>query len=359
MALALVLIAGMAAGVSALVRRRDTFGTVTGLPFYSESAYTFTGKGFYYISDDNLVYYDLENPDSASKNMKLGTTGVTMCSSSALTALYAGGSVQILGVNDVIDAGGTVLCIRCGSTHTAVMRQDSDGGVAVLVYDAAGTLIDTIDQGSQMLVDCGLRETSSGDVLWTLVLDSSGSVPVNTITTYTYAVDGAGVPRASMSGVMSVQGQLVDQIVFTSKSIFIAGTSHLIRCDAGVSGEAYRLLTYGYRLADYTTAGSAPLFVYVERDAAEVTRVKLYSAAEDDVAQATAREVNLPLGTVSYLAANGKLYAFTADTMYVYNAKGVLQTSYALGFACSSATKLDEGRILIDSDGAMKLITLN
>ena len=357
-ALVLALLVGVSAGIAALVRDKDSFGTVTELPFFSASDYSYTGTGFYYISDDKLNYYDPADPDEGSKSMQLGTTDVSLCSSSAMTALYSGSSVQIIGVGDVIDAGGTVLGIRCGATHAAVIRQDSAGDAAVLVYDAAGALIDRIDQGAQLLVDCGLRETSSGDLLWTLMLDSSGSVPVNTITTYTYEVDGAGVPRASMSGVMSVQGQLVDRVVFTAKSIFIAGTSHLIRCDAGVSGEAYRLLTYGYRLADYTAAGSAPLFVYVERNAAEVTRVKLYSAAEGDVAEATAREINLPEGTVGFAAANGKLYAFTADTMTVYSPLGLAQASYPLGFVCDGVVKLDENRLLAASAGSMKLITL-
>jgi len=358
MVLVLALLVGVSVGIAALVRNKDSFGTVTELPFYSASGYSYTGTGFYYIEDDKLAYYDLEDPDEGSKSMRLGTTNVSLCSSAAMTALYSGSSVQIIGVGDVIDAGGAVLGIRCGATHAAVMRQDSAGGAAVLVYDASGALIDQIDQGAQLLVDCGLRETSAGDQLWTLMLDSSGSVPVNTITTYTYEVDGAGVPRASMSGVMSVQGQLVDRVVFTSKSIFIAGTSHLIRCDAGVSGEAYRLLTYGYRLAGYTAAGSAPLFVYVERNAESLSRVKLYSAAERDVAEATAREINLPEGTVGFAAANGKLYAFTADTMIVYSPQGEAQASYQLGFACDGVTKLDEKRLLVESGGAMKLITL-
>jgi len=353
-----LLIAGVAWGVAALVRERDSFGAVAELPFGSDAVYAFTGKGFYYIRGENLVYHDLEDPN-AGRNMKLGTTDVVMRASSAQTALYSGSSVQILGVGGTIDAGGAVLAIRCGATHTAVMRQDASGAAAVLVYDASGALIDMIEQGRELLLDCGLRETSTGDMLWTLMLDSSGSVPVNTITTYTYEVDGGGTPRASMSGVMTVQGQLVERVVFTQKSIFIAGTSHLIRCDAGVSGEAYRLLTYGYRLADYSAAGANPLFVYAARDAqGPVSRVKLYGAAEGDTALATAREVYLPEGTVSFLAAGGKLYAFTRDALYAYGATGAALANYPLGFACTGAEKLDEKRVLVTTEGASRLISL-
>lgn len=353
-----LLIASVIWGVTALVREKDSFGTSAELPFGSDAVYAFTGSGFYYIKDESLIYHDLEDP-SAGKTMKLGATDVAMCASSAQAALYSGSSVQILGVSETIDAGGKVLSMRCGATHTAVMREDASGAVAVLIYDASGALIDMIEQGQELLLDCGLRETSAGDVLWTLMLNSSGSVPINTITTYTYEVDGGGTPRASMSGVMTVQGQLVERIVFTQKSIFIACTSHLIRCDAGVSGEAYRLLTYGYRLADYSAAGANPLFVYVARDAGgSVSRVKLYGAAEGDIASATAREVYLPEGTLSFLAASGKLYAFTKDTLYAYDAAGKELASYALGFTCTGAAKLGEKRVLVTTEGAARLISL-
>ena len=358
LALGALLLAGVVWGIAALVREKDSFGAVAELPFGSDAVYAFTGKGFYYIQGENLVYHDLEDSDKA-KTMKLGATDVVMRASSAQTALYSGSNVQILGVSETIDAGGAVLAMRCGATHTAVMRQDASGAVAVLVYDEAGAFIDMIDQGRELLLDCGLRETSTGDVLWTLMLDSSGSVPVNTITTYTYEVDGGGTPRASMSGVITVQGQLVERVVFTQKSIFIAGTSHLIRCDAGVSGEAYRLLTYGYRLADYSTAGANPLFVYAAREEeGTASRVKLYGAAEGDIALATAREVYLPEGTLSFFAAGGKLYAVTRDALYAFGAAGEALASYPLGFACTGAEKLDEKRVLVTTEGASRLISL-
>jgi hypothetical protein len=162
-----------------------------------------------------------------------------------------------------------------------------------------------------------------------------------------------------MSGVITVQGQLVERVVFTQKSIFIAGTSHLIRCDAGVSGEAYRLLTYGYRLADYSTAGANPLFVYAAREEeGTASRVKLYGAAEGDIALATAREVYLPEGTLSFFAAGGKLYAVTRDALYAFGAAGEALASYPLGFACTGAEKLDEKRVLVTTEGASRLISL-
>lgn len=350
-------VVGAAAGISALVRQKDSFGTVTELPFYSESEYIFRNGAFYYIDGNELVYFDPSNTENASR-MTLGTQGVKMCSSSALSVLYAGSSVQILGQSEVIDAGGTVLRVRCGTSHIAVMHEDAASAASVAIYDANGALIDTINEGSSALIDCGLYESASGDILWTLMLDTSGSVPVNTITTYTYAVDGAGVARASMSGVLSVQGQLAEDVIFTAKSIFIAGTSQLIRCDSGVSGEAYRLLTYGYTLSDWSTSGAKPLFVYEPRTASDIRRVKLYSTSESDVAEATAREVNLPASAVGYAACGGKLYVFTADELTVYTAAGAVSAQYGLDFVCDGAVKLSEKCIAVSSNGSMKLITL-
>lgn len=350
-------VVGAAVGISALVKQKDSFGTVTELPFYSESEYVFQNGAFYYIDGTELVYYDPSDTEHATR-MTLGTDGVQMCASSSLAALYAGTSVQILGQSAVIDAGVTVIGVRCGTTHIAVMRTAADGAASVLIYDAAGALIDTIDEGTSALIDCGLYESASGDILWTLMLDSSGSVPVNTVTTYTYTVDGAGVARASMSGVLSVQGQLAQNVIFTAKSIFIAGTSHLIRCDSGVSGEAYRLLTYGYTLADWSASGTKPLFVYEPRTVSDIRRVKLYSPSESDVAEATAREVVLPEGEIGYAACGGRLYVFTADELIVYGSSGTESARYTLGFVCDGVCKLSEKCIAVSSNGYMKLITL-
>ncbi len=356
--LAVALVAGAAVGVNALLKQRDSYGTAVQLPFYSESVYGYGGGVFYYTADGKLCRYDPADPENIPST-QLAVEDVAIVSSGSLTALYAGASAQILGAEEVIDAGGQIMGLRCGANHIALIRQDAEGTAAVLVYDKNAALVDAVEQGDMLLLDCGFGRSGGSDLLWTLMLDSTGSVPVNALTTYTYAADGAGTVKASMSGVTSVQSQLVEKVVFTDKSIFLSGTEQLIRCDAGVSGESWRLLTYGYTLADTSTSGARPLFLFVDRNnPGEWGGVKLYAADEAAQPNATARMVRLPEGTRAAMACAGKLVAFTYDKLYTYSASGALLKEYDLGFGCDSAVKLGEHAVLVETDGALRLITL-
>ena len=154
--LALALVAAAAVGVFLLVRERGTFGTLAELPFTADGQWAFTGGGFYYISGDKLCYYDLNDPEKAS-SLQLSSTDVTLVSSDSITAVYGGAAVHIVGASEMIDAGGQVLSVSCGKRHIAVMRQGSDESVAVLVYDASGTLVDSIESGSALLAALARR----------------------------------------------------------------------------------------------------------------------------------------------------------------------------------------------------------
>lgn len=350
--LALALVAAAAVGVFLLVRERGTFGTLAELPFTADGQWAFTGGGFYYISGDKLCYYDLNDPEKAS-SLQLSSTDVTLVSSDSITAVYGGAAVHIVGASEMIDAGGQVLSVSCGKRHIAVMRQGSDESVAVLVYDASGTLVDSIESGSALLADCGFGTAGGSDVLWTLSLATSGSIPVSTITTYTYGDSGA-----SMSGVITLQSQLVEDVYFTAGSIFVAGTNHLLRYDKEITSEAYRLLVYGYRPLDFTAGGTKPLFLFASHAAENPATVQLISCADAELADALTRTVNLPEGTHSCFVIGGRFMAVANKTVYTYNASGTLQSTTELEVPCDEAVKLSDSRILFRRGPEMRVMTL-
>lgn len=250
------------------------------------------------------------------------------------------------------------MSLRCAANHIAVLRIDPAGTGAVLVYNKSGELVDIIEQKDDIIIDCGFYDSSEGDLMWLLTLSTSADTPVTTLTTYSYAAQG-GESVATMSGVISISSQLVDRVVFTKSSIFISGTEQLIRCDAGISGESWRLLTYGYKLCDYSTALTRPLFLFVPRGEGAMNEVKLYSVDEAAQSSAAARTVQLSEGVHTVMACNGKMVAFSNTDMYIYTAAGKLSRTYALDFACVGATKLSETEALCESaDGSLRLIKL-
>lgn len=350
LALALVVVAAI--GIFLLIQSRNTFGTVAELPFTADDQWAYTGNGFYYIAADKLCYYDLNDPEKAS-SLQLSTAEVTLVSSDSITAIYGGAAVHIVGAAEMIDAGGQVLSVACGKQHIAVLRQDAEDAATLLVYNAAGALVDTIASGTALLADFNFGTTGGSDVLWTLSLATSGSVPVSTITTYTYGEAGA-----TMSGVITLQSQLVEDVYFTANSIFVVGTNHLLRYDKQITSEAYRLLVYGYRPLDLSTGGTRPLFLFADRAAETPGAVRLISCADGTLSEETMRMVSLPTGTHSYFVIGGRFMAVTDTAVYTYNTSGDLQSTTELEVACDEAFKLSESRILLRRGPQMRLMTL-
>ena len=350
--LALVLLAAAGTGIYLFLRGRNSFGTLTALPFTADDPWVYTDSGFYYISGGKLCFYDFSNPENAP-SLDLSTTDVSLASSGSIAAIYSGAAVHIVGAEEMIDVGGQVFSVACGSKHIAVMRQDAGDATTVLVYDAAGKLVDSIDSGAALLVDCGFGTTGGQDVLWTLSLATSGSTPVSTITTYTYSDAGA-----AMSGVITLQSQLVEQVCFTGNSIFVAGTNHLLRYDTEITSEAYRVLVYGYRPLGFTAGGAKPLFLFVPRNTESPSAVRLISCADAELADAVTRSVALPEGTHSYFVIGGRFMAVTNKAVYTYNANGVLQSTTELEVPCDEAIRLSDTRILLRRGPEMRVMTL-
>lgn len=355
--LALVLVALGVFGVLAFLKSRSSFGTVMELPFYSEAEYAYSNGIFYYVDGEKLIRYDPADPDGAT-SISLGTGSVTVVAENGTAVLYSGSSVQIVGTEQLIDVGGQIISLNCARNHIAILRRDTSGADAVLVYSKEGTLVDIIEQQTDMIIGCGFYSSASSDLMWTLTLSTSATTPVTTLTTYSYTVQG-GQTVAATSGVISINSQLVDGVVFTDESIFISGTEQLIRCDAGISGESWRLLTYGYRLEDYSVSSSKPLFLFVPRGEDAMNEVKLYSVSESAQSSATARTVQLDEDIHSVMACGGKMVAFSSNGLCKYSAAGVKGDTFALEFTCVGATKLSESDVLCEAaDGSLKLVRL-
>ena len=143
--LGIALIVGGFFGVRAFLSSRASFGTESALPFYSEAPYAYSNGIFYYADGDKLIRYDTRNPEGAT-SMSLGTSDVAIAAGGGTAALYSVNAVQIIGADDFIDVGGQIMSLRCAANHIAVLRIDSAGTGAVLVYNKSGELVDIIEQ---------------------------------------------------------------------------------------------------------------------------------------------------------------------------------------------------------------------
>ena len=189
---------------------------LTELPFTDTANYAYTGSGFLYFQEGKLFYKDIAD-SRKDTSYKINTDELKLTASPGISVLYHDTAVQIVGSEAPIVVSGKVLGVKCSQAHVAVLREDSAGKTAIVIYDGAGTQTDQMDFDAADLIDFGFSNRQD-ETLWTLEMDLSASTPVCTITTYNLATKRT-------TGVINVQNQLTGDVIFTDKSLFLSGTS--------------------------------------------------------------------------------------------------------------------------------------
>ncbi|MBQ3131640.1 MAG: hypothetical protein IJC24_02925 [Clostridia bacterium] len=335
----LLIIAGLIFGIVKLIGSgTKKGGKMSELPFNASANYAYTGTGFLYF-DAGRLYYDDISDSSKDTSYKINTEELQLAASKGISVLYHESALQIVGAGDSLVFSGRVLGVRCGSEHVAVLREDSAGGTAIVIYDKSGIQVDQMDFDATDLIGFGFSNTSD-ETLWTLEADYSTPTPVSTLTTY-------NLTTRRTTGVMTVQGQLVEDVLFTNSSIFLSATSSLIRCNPAGSTEAYRMTVYGWELLDYSIADSGPVLMYGQRGAELHSTIKLYTMSEGDVGTAEIVQVHPPTGYVGAFLIKGKLCVYTANKLYTYSAKGELLSTEELNDTITAAQKLADDHVLL------------
>ena len=237
---------------------RDREGTIemTETPVAPGMTYLNTGKGLLYSNggEINLYNWSTGNNTYFGKDEQ-GT--VRMSGSSGMSAVFSGGNVQIIMANgdiSTLEFTGTIDSVELGTRHIAMLRRDSGGGESVLLYSTAGEQIDQILPGDQYVIDFGFYTVSGTEMFWVELLNVSAGQPTETIRCY-------DLSQKSMTGAISVQNQLVEEMYITTSSLFVSGTNQIIRYTHDGMKEAYRVTDYGYRVLDFSDASDEAVFL--------------------------------------------------------------------------------------------------
>lgn len=343
-----VVAAGIAVCVLLVNRYKAQLCTSSELPVFDPSTAVYNGTGLFYLGDSSLSYRDFSDRGN-DYTLSVQGEGATLQASSELAVLYNASGVQIIGLDYPIEFSGSLVTVRCGADCVAGLRQDSESSVSLQVFNKAEQ-IDQITFSGEYLVDYGFTAPSES-IMWTLTEDVSASTPVSTITTY-------DMDRRATTGVMTQSGQLIEELCFTGSSVFAVGTNHLVRYNSVGNTQAYRVLVYGYKLTDFSSGGDSPAFLFVPRGEETLSTVKLYTLSEGDTADEKVAVVKLPSGVLSAFLSNGRLIAFSADTMYVYNSSGALSASMELDFVADSYKKLSDTYVIATNALGNYLITI-
>lgn len=315
---------------------------LTELPFTDTANYTYTGSGFLYFQEGKLYYMDIAD-GRKDTSYKINTDELKLTASPGISVLYHDTAVQIVGSEAPIVVSGKVLGVKCSQAHVAVLREDSAGKTAIVIYDGAGTQTDQMDFDAADLIDFGFSNRQD-ETLWTLKMDLSASTPVCTITTYNLATKRT-------TGVINVQNQLTGDVIFTDKSLFLSGTSDLIRYTLAGSSEVYRISVYGWKLAD-SSIGESPILLYKQRGGSN-SILKLYTVPEGDVGSAAISTVHPPEGALAEFLIKGKLMIYTPTAAYTYSAAGKLLSRDDLPIEIDGAKKLSDNHIMLSREGKL------
>lgn len=342
-------ITALAIGAVYFLRHRNIFNNLHELPFTASANYAYTGSGFLYTSGNELKYEDLSDKDK-NFTAEISSPQLSLSGSPAISAVYSSSALQILGAQFPVEFSGTVLDVKCGLAKVAVLKLENNGACSLYIYDTKSSPVDQMTFDKQTLVDYGFYTAANTDALWTLTLDTSGSLPTSTLTLY-------DLGKIATTGVIPIRNQLVEDVAVTPNSIFVIGTNHLIRY-TGSSTEAYRLLIYGWELMDYSTSGAKPMFLLKPRNADALGTVKLVTVDEADTANEKILSIQLPEQTLDVFVSGGKLYAATSNTIYIYGSDGTVAETIELEQSIDGIKKLSHKHFLVTRGEQLLLATV-
>ena len=344
--LALFVIAGIAAAVIFLSRGCKTASVKRTLPFRADAEYCYTGNGFLYTDSRVLNYVSLEDEEK-NRSVPLDTGSASIAGTSKLWVVYGASSIQVVDTpfDNMID--GVIKKLCCGGRFVGAFIENTDGSHSLRVFNSAGTQCYGKDMTDTVLLDFGF-EGGESSTIWMSELVTTGSAVSTTITTY-------DLNRESITGVISVQGQIASRVFMTPNSVYAYCTDSIVRFDRATNDEAYRVQCRGYECVGSSAAGGR-MNLLLKRSGAELGPLCLLSLKEGGTADEKVAYVTD--GGLACFVMGGK--AVTVDKYGVKVLKDTGEAEKSIGFdtELTGAEKLDENNLLVTSGGEAILVTL-
>lgn len=332
------LLAVLCAAVLVLVLRSgsDPVSQVMELPFTSEMQYGFTDDGFLYIEGNTLHLCDKRGNEKSA--LELSGSGYSIATSPTIAAIYTDTAMQAIGKEGEAlfpsqEFTGTVREVRCGKNYIAVLKNDISGTDMIYIYDLTGKRLDILSLEGNFLLEYGFY--SDKDNLWTLALNTEGATPACTATTFNTG--------QSMTGIMTMEGQIIERLEFTSSNIYACATNHLVSYSM-TGKEEQKKLIYGWKVLDFANLSKATFLMAVRTDSLSAPA----SAAAKVLTLPDEKEYSfrLPAGTLGAYIIGEKIYAVTGTTLITYDLQGVKQKEAALPFTAEAASREGNGILL-------------
>lgn len=281
-----------------------------GSNFGSYKALSIPANAQVQVVGDGFVYYDGSTITRVSASGKtewtyLVGTNASISAGAASVAAWSDETITLVDMENGVPTysnaqDDAVLSVRVGEKYAAaLLGSETDGTVVVL--ETGGKLVYQVEFAQQTVIDYGFF--SSGNLLWVMALDTSGSVPTCEITTYKPS-------NRRVVGLISDTEQLMYNVTFQSAFIRCTGITYLKVYDyTGTEDETQRKLVYGWTLLS-ADEGDNPMMALVptgESDGTgEMKDVRMMRAGLDQI-------VRMPFSCEALVARGDAVYGFSKD----------------------------------------------
>ncbi len=291
-------------------------------------------------NENGLAYLDegtLYLADTAGKplwDMKLDSAESKLAVSPEIICTYSGKNLQAVSYSQQqmfsTSVASDILAVRCGQSSIAVSGSapDESGQIMYYIYilNNKGEQTGQVEYKTRPIIDFGFY--GDNDTLWALSLDSSNVVPVSNISTYT--------TNGKATSTIQDNTQIVENVyVGTGGTTYASGTNMLMSYDIS-SKKQKEALIYGWRPGAVSNDKSFQI-AYVPRGAANH-----YEAAKLFSTDLTETTLQLPQNVFALALTQQKLYAFSSDSISVYQLTGELERTIKLSNTLVGAKQVSE-----------------
>ncbi|MDL2207055.1 hypothetical protein LJC33_09150, partial [Eubacteriales bacterium OttesenSCG-928-N13] len=335
--------------------RSDQLREVISIPARSGQAIEPLRDGVIYYDGANLHAMDARGRQiwsyamGGSASFRVSDGGVATWSGTMLSLLSADdGSSSFSGHLE-----STVVSARYGSNYIAVQIADESKGSpdehnsTMLLLDSGGRQVDRIALTNQTVLDFGFFH--GGTLFWVMSLDTEGTTPVCSVSTYR--------PGKMRAGTVTDTSQVLYEVLFQSSNIRVVGLTYIkdfLYTNSEVTEN--RMLVYGWYMLDVDENQQNPFMVFVPTSQADgtsgISDIRTIQGQVDTT-------IRLPAAAKQVFASGNTVYAFANDRVMVCASGSSEPATYALPIYIDQVLSLtDNHTAIVSSGGDVYLIPL-
>lgn len=331
---------GILAGRALSSKPGASLNTAIQLPCTGEKKIEILGDGVAY--SDGSTLHALGSGGSQIWSCAVGVDmdfsvsdgGVAAWSQDKLYLLGAGnGSLYYSG-----SLGTDILSAKLGDTYAAVLTGE-ENDATLLVLEKGGRQVDSISVAPEIVMDYGFF--NGGSILWVMTLNTEGTTPLSTISTYR--------PGRTMAGSVTDSQQTVYRVFFQSQNICAVGTTYGRFYDYnGNELEDRRQLVYGWYLTAVGGSEESPLMAFAPIDQTNVSMrisdVRLIRGSSD-------RVVRMPFPCTALCARGSTVYGVSGRYVITLDAEDPMPVARELPVEADRLVGVTGNRSLVVVSG--------